>query len=72
MQEQSSQSRKQPLVVGVEHRTNLRPLTEEEVRFEIEDTFPGLGRNGSQRPKAPMGYAPSPAPSKRSPLSKTR
>src|SRR5207302_5458381 len=32
-----------------------------EVRFEIEDTFPGLGRNGSPRAKAPMGYAPSPA-----------
>ena len=36
MQVQPSQSKKQPLVVGVEHRTNLRPLTEEEVRFEID------------------------------------
>ena len=33
MQIQSSQ--KSPLV-GVEHRTNLKPLTEEEVRFEID------------------------------------
>ncbi len=36
MQVQPSQSKKQPLVVGVEHRTNLQPLTEEEVRFEID------------------------------------
>jgi CRP-like cAMP-binding protein/Fe-S-cluster-containing hydrogenase component 2 len=36
MQLQSSQPKKQPLVVGVEHRTNLRPLTEEQVRFEID------------------------------------
>ena len=36
MQIQSSQSKKRPLIVGVEHRTNLRPLTEEEVRFEID------------------------------------
>src|SRR6266699_1329586 len=27
---------KQPLVVGIEHRTNLQPLTEEQVRFEID------------------------------------
>src|SRR5579863_9386915 len=29
-------AKKQPLVVGIEHRTNVRPLTEEEVRFEID------------------------------------
>src|SRR5216684_6124454 len=36
MQIQSSSSKKQPLVVGIEHRTNLQPLTEEQVRFEID------------------------------------
>jgi CRP-like cAMP-binding protein/Fe-S-cluster-containing hydrogenase component 2 len=36
--ENSKQSlaKKQPLVVGIEHRTNLRPFTAEEVRFEID------------------------------------
>jgi Fe-S-cluster-containing hydrogenase component 2/CRP-like cAMP-binding protein len=29
-------SKKQPLVVGIEHRTDLRPFTEDEVRFEID------------------------------------
>lgn len=29
-------SKKQPLVVGVEHRAGLRPFTEDEVRFEID------------------------------------
>ena len=29
-------SKKSPLVVGIEHRTDLRPFTEEEVRFEID------------------------------------
>src|SRR5579863_3152505 len=32
----SSGAKKQPIVVGIEHRTNLRPLTEDEVRFEID------------------------------------
>lgn len=34
MQQQAS--KKQPLVVGIEHRPGLRPLTEDEVRFEID------------------------------------
>lgn len=34
MQQQSS--KKQPFVVGIEHRPGLRPLTEDEVRFEID------------------------------------
>jgi Fe-S-cluster-containing hydrogenase component 2/CRP-like cAMP-binding protein len=29
-------SKKQPIVVGIEHRTDLRPFSEEEVRFEID------------------------------------
>ncbi len=29
-------SKKAPIVVGIEHRGNLRPFTEEEVRFEID------------------------------------
>ena len=29
-------AKKPPLVVGIEHRTNLKPLTEEEIRFEID------------------------------------
>src|SRR5256714_15095704 len=29
-------SKKQPKVVGIEHRTDLRPFSEEEVRFEID------------------------------------
>src|SRR5256714_741204 len=29
-------SKKQPIVVGIEHRTDLRPFNEEEVRFEID------------------------------------
>jgi len=29
-------AKKQPLIVGIEHRANLRPFTEEEVRFEID------------------------------------
>ncbi|HEU0000695.1 MAG TPA: cyclic nucleotide-binding domain-containing protein [Ktedonobacteraceae bacterium] len=29
-------SKKDALVVGIEHRTNLRPLSEDEVRFEID------------------------------------
>src|SRR5947199_6768346 len=29
-------SKKAPLVVGIEHRTNLKPLIEEEIRFEID------------------------------------
>ncbi|MEO8973870.1 MAG: cyclic nucleotide-binding domain-containing protein [Ktedonobacteraceae bacterium] len=29
-------SKKSPIVVGIEHRGNLRPFTEEEVRFEID------------------------------------
>src|SRR5260370_14801396 len=33
---QNQASKKQPLVVGIEHRTDLRPLTEDEVRFEID------------------------------------
>jgi Fe-S-cluster-containing hydrogenase component 2/CRP-like cAMP-binding protein len=32
----SSAAKKQPIVVGIEHRTNLRPLTEDEVQFEID------------------------------------
>src|SRR5438876_2600117 len=28
--------KKQPIVVGIEHRTDLRPFSEEEVRFEID------------------------------------
>src|SRR2546429_9629527 len=32
----ASQSSKQPLVVGLEHRMDVRPLTEEGVRFEID------------------------------------
>jgi Fe-S-cluster-containing hydrogenase component 2/CRP-like cAMP-binding protein len=34
MQQQAS--KKQPLAVGIEHRPGLRPLTEDEVRFEID------------------------------------
>jgi Fe-S-cluster-containing hydrogenase component 2/CRP-like cAMP-binding protein len=34
MQQQAS--KKQPLVVGIEHRPGLRPLSEDEVRFEID------------------------------------
>jgi Fe-S-cluster-containing hydrogenase component 2/CRP-like cAMP-binding protein len=30
------QSSKQPMLVGVAHRTDIRPLTEEEIRFEID------------------------------------
>ena len=33
---QISSSKKPSLVVGIEHRTDLRPFTEEEVRFEID------------------------------------
>ncbi len=33
---QISSSKKQPLVVGIEHRTNLLPLTEEQIGFEID------------------------------------
>src|SRR6266700_2797030 len=29
-------SKKQPIVVGIDHRTDLRPFTEQEVRFEID------------------------------------
>src|SRR5205809_4748586 len=29
-------SKKSPLVVGIEHRIDLKPLTEEEIRFEID------------------------------------
>src|SRR5436305_8100679 len=29
-------SKKSPFVVGIEHRIDLKPLTEEEVRFEID------------------------------------
>src|SRR2546422_8126369 len=29
-------SKKQPIVVGIEHRSDLRPLSEDEVRFEID------------------------------------
>ena len=29
-------SKKPSLVVGIEHRTDLKPLTEEEIRFEID------------------------------------
>src|SRR5712691_11086050 len=29
-------SKKQPILVGIEHRTDLQPFTEEEVRFEID------------------------------------
>src|SRR5256712_5520214 len=29
-------SKKQPIVVGIEHRTDLHPFSEEEVRFEID------------------------------------
>ena len=29
-------SKKQPLVVGIEHRADLRPFTEDEIRFEID------------------------------------
>src|SRR3954454_4078988 len=29
-------SKKPPIVVGIEHRTDLRPFSEEEVRFEID------------------------------------
>src|SRR5438105_6840509 len=33
---QTPSSKKSPMVVGIEHRTNLIPLTEDEVRFEID------------------------------------
>src|SRR5437879_10290 len=33
---QTPSSKKSPVVVGIEHRTNLIPLTEDEVRFEID------------------------------------
>src|SRR5947207_5208574 len=33
---QATPSKKQPLVVGIEHRSDLRPLSEDEVRFEID------------------------------------
>ena len=33
---QQPSSKKQPLVAGIEHRPGLRPLTEDEVRFEID------------------------------------
>src|SRR3989440_8242910 len=33
---QRTPSKKQPLVVGIEHRSDLRPLSEDEVRFEID------------------------------------
>ncbi len=36
MQTSKSASSKKPLVVGIEHRPDLVPLTEEEVRFEID------------------------------------
>src|SRR5437588_1898357 len=30
------QPEKQPLVVGIQHRSDLKPLTEEEIQFEID------------------------------------
>src|SRR5437764_14750863 len=33
---QATPSKKQPLVVGIEHRSDLRPLSEDEVRFESD------------------------------------
>src|SRR5947209_14737494 len=33
---QATPSKKQPLVVGIEHRSDLQPLSEDEVRFEID------------------------------------
>src|ERR1700738_860797 len=33
---QRTPPKKQPLVVGIEHRSDLRPLSEDEVRFEID------------------------------------
>jgi len=33
---QTPSSKQAPLVVGIEQRTNLKPLTEEQIRFEID------------------------------------